>query len=114
MSTRQKEEANKRTVEVLMRKRKLQPEYKEYADETHYRYAKTPKSSETRKKYWSRNKESLSKKQHAQYLKHRKKRLASRKEYVAKNIVEIRRQMREYYYKNRERILKKQKERRSN
>lgn len=104
---------NARTIDVLMRKRNIQPEYKTYADETHYRYMRTPKSGETRRKYYAENKKRLNEIQHTQYRKHRAKRLASRKIYVAEHLEEIRRKCREYYQKNKEKVLARNRERRA-
>ena len=109
LTSKEKKEGNEKTVAVLMRKRAIQPEYKEYSDQTHYKYAKTKKASDTRRKYHSQNKGHLNELQHVQYLKHRTERIASRKEYVQKNIEIIRQKSREYYQKNRERILARHK-----
>lgn len=113
LTNEEKKDDNRRTVAVLMRKRELQPEYKKYADQTHYKYAKTVTARNTRKMYYSKNATRLNQLQRSQYQKHRENRLQKRKEYVAKNIDIIRQKMREYYWKNREDILNKHKERRA-
>lgn len=84
LSDTDKKRVNKETTEILMRKRALQPEYKEYADSTHYRYAKTKKASTTRKEYYARNKAKMKKTQHDNYQKHREKRLKYSREYYKK------------------------------
>lgn len=112
-TSEQKAANNASTVETLMRKKKIQPEYKEYSDETHYRYVGTPKANRTRRKYYEKNSERLNEYQRKQYRKHREKRLASSKIYVAQHLEEIRKKMRDYYWNNRGRILAKHKERRA-
>jgi len=113
MTDDEKKEVNRQTVQTLMRKRALQPEYKEYADQTHYKYTATPKASKTRRKYYAKNAQRLNEIQRAQYQKHRAKRLAYSKIYVAEHLEEIRRKSREYYQKNKEKVLARHKERRA-
>lgn len=113
MSPEQKADAKRASVETMMRKRKIQPEYKEYADDTHYRYAATPKASETRKKYWQKNKSLLNERQKRQYLNHREIRQAGQRAYYQKNKAEILRKSKEHYLSNRHTILQKNKEKRA-
>lgn len=96
-SAEEKREKNQKTIDTLIRKRKIQPEYKEYSDETHYRYAKTQKASETRKKYWSTNTDRLNKLQKIQYQKHHEKRTQAKREYYKKNREKILEKMRKDY-----------------
>lgn len=114
LSRTDKKRDNQRTTDVLMRKRKLQPEYKEYSNQIHYKYAETKKASITRKSYWKRNKERLNVLQRKQYLKHKEARLEVRKRYYKENRKEILSKMNAYYQKNKAKILKRNKEKRRN
>jgi hypothetical protein len=96
-SSEEKKEKNQKTIETLIRKREIQPEYKKYSDETHYRYAKTPQASKTRKRYWSKNKTRLNELQKIQYDKHKQKRLAGRRQYYKENREKILEKMRKAY-----------------
>lgn len=112
LSPQQKADDNRRTVQVLMRKRRIQPEYKEYADKTHYKYAGTHRASATRRRYYTANRSHLNRLQHASYLKHREKRLQARRRYVRTNYATILEKSKAYYRANREKILARHKARR--
>lgn len=113
LSKRERAEKNQQTVETLKRKREIQPEYKEYSDETHYRYVKTLKAADTRRKYYAKNVDKMRELLRTRYHKNKVKLLEARKKYVKKNYKKILANSKAYYYANREKILARQKEKRS-
>lgn len=70
---------------AVARKRKIQPEYKQYNKVLHKIYYKSEKGKKARREYRQRNLEKIRAKDKENYNKHRLKKLAYKKEYYKRS-----------------------------